>query len=156
MVCFLASMAANANAVMTDGNYTMIQYDLAGSGNVATDGNYYFAAIDAGEPATAQNISDENYNAGIGFYGNPFAALVELVAPVKAAAEAVTTTIVAIIKQTDYSILGIILFAMLGGFMLFYVFIRKKLSTKEKPVDDNEEEFVGEEDDEESEDGGNL
>jgi len=71
VICFSIFLSLTVNATMTDGNYVMIAWDTTGSGETMTDANYSIELANAGETATSKNITDSNYNAGIGFLGNP-------------------------------------------------------------------------------------
>lgn len=148
VICFGIFLSLTVNATMTDGNYVMIAYDTTGSGETTTTDANYILLASAGETATSKSIADSNYNAGIGFYGSPFAFFAEaIVAPVIEAAK----TLLVILPMAENSWIGIILFAMIAGFALFYVITKKKVS----PTKGDEEEYVGEEEEEnESEEDG--
>lgn len=134
VICFSIFLSLTVNATMTDGNYIMTAWDTTGSGETATDGNYGIALASAGETATAKNIADTNYNAGIGFLGNVFIALAAFVSPI--VPPAVSTVLMILPVQVGTNIPQILL--VIGVcLMLFYFFIRKRMknSTKEEGVE---------------------
>lgn len=77
IVLMAATVVAGAS---TDGNYTLLQTDIVGSGQTGTDGNYVMF-IDIGEPIVSHNASDENYAVSLGFFEQAFSTITQFVEP---------------------------------------------------------------------------
>lgn len=121
LLCFdIGLMLTFANATMTDGNYVMIAYDTIGSGETTTTDTNYVMFANTGETATAQTIADNNYNAGIGFYGNPFGIFVEIITTIFPEVSLI------FLQPENGAWLGVIIFIMLAGFVLIYFYVKKE------------------------------
>lgn len=125
MIVLLAGLGC---ATSTDGNYTLIQFDFLGSGeSTLTDGNYATFA-DVGEPVVHQAMTDENYSAGAGFYGENIVQIIVVI--VEAAAVTISQTIIVMLPILGgNSLISMVMLIVVLGFSAILVLFRNNLKT---------------------------
>lgn len=120
----LILFASLACATSTDGNYTLLQFDVIGSGESTLDDENYISFADVGEPVVHQAMTDDNYSAGLGFYGESIVAFITIVEEV---AEAAVETIVIILPVLGGSVISIVMLIVIIGFMATILILRRKI-----------------------------
>lgn len=129
-ILILFALLAITHATSTDGNYTLLQYDLQGSGTTTTltDSNYVLFA-EVGEPATSENLSDSNIAAAAGFFGE---AILAIAIAEEVAAAVTRTLIIALAKNPTPIALIILAIVAAGSIFGAMIFVKQKNKTKEE------------------------